>query len=146
MIELIIGDASGDGHSMTDTVVVMSNLTAKEAEKAYVAGAVKAGVDLDKIAHEYEDASLYAEDAQKLIAVGLDPNNYVEEYPIKTLHNSTCSPKKGYGCYCHNYKAVSWDDPDAYAVMSAESFARLYLDLVKLVNPEFRYKSAINDY
>lgn len=146
IIELVVGDFSGDGHGQTDTTVIRSNLSPKEIRTAYQLGVNKSGVELFFIARDYEDGCLYSVDAQKLVAAGLNPDNYVEEMPGKILHKYGCNAKRGYECYCTNYVEVPWDDPDASASMSGESFTRLYIDLIKLGNPDFEYEVAIKDY
>lgn len=53
-ISLLMGDASKDGHEETEALVIDTNRTRKELEKAYKKGARKLGHDFElKVANEY---------------------------------------------------------------------------------------------
>ncbi len=71
-ITLTLGDWSRDGHNISDTVCIESNIDAKELQKAYRAGVEKTNVDLTKdIARDYEDGILPEDAFQKLATFGL---------------------------------------------------------------------------
>lgn len=55
IISLVMGDRSGDGHGKTDTVIIKSNLSKKDLEKAYKKAIKIIGFDLAEVASEYED-------------------------------------------------------------------------------------------
>lgn len=148
-IELVVGDWSHDGHCQTDTVVISSNLSKKDIVKAYGLGVQISGVNLEKIASDYEDGYLTAKDAQKLIAIGLNPDDYHEDTVGYQIHKIDCFAAKDITAHCSclsRHKECGWDDHRAYVGMNPEGFVQLYLDLVRLGNPTFKYKITIKDY
>lgn len=67
IISLVLGDWSHDGHSKADTVVIKSNFTVKEIEKAYKKATKKLGFDLiNDVAADYEDNKL-SKDKMKIL-------------------------------------------------------------------------------
>lgn len=73
IINLIVGDWSGDGHGKTDTVTIKCNLTAKQVEAAYDKGARSSGFDPSSyVCVEYEERKIYEEDLEKLRDLGYD--------------------------------------------------------------------------
>jgi hypothetical protein len=115
-INLIVGDWSHDGHNMTDTVTIHSNLNVKELEAAYKKGAKKIGVDPTKeIAEEYEDNKISKEAYDKLVTHGFD---------VKDL--------------------IDVPDPDesedSYDLYSSEAFSEIWLFVAKTGNPDFEYE------
>lgn len=65
-IGLVVGDWSGDGHRETETIYVESSLSAKELEKAFVAGSSKLGIDITSFCEDYEDDKVPLEVIVKL--------------------------------------------------------------------------------
>ncbi len=114
MINLVMGDQSGDGHGRTEHVTIISNLEKKDIEIAYKAGAKKTKVDLSKnIACDYEDNKISKEIIEKLIKFGFKGLDYV----------------------------VGSDD--CYSLWS-DTYSYLWLFLVSVGNPDFKYE-VIND-
>jgi len=58
VIQVVMGDWSQDGHNHTETVVIMSDHTAKQMEKAYKAGVKKCKFDISSFCEEYEDNTI----------------------------------------------------------------------------------------
>lgn len=59
MINLVLGDDSGDGHGRTETVTIRSNIDKEEVSKAYKAGVNVTGIDVENdVANDYEDSLL----------------------------------------------------------------------------------------
>jgi hypothetical protein len=72
ILSLLMGDPSGDGHGQTGTLLLLSNLSAKEVEKAYKKGAKKLGIDVRKdVAAQFEDRTISASDLQKFKDAGM---------------------------------------------------------------------------
>lgn len=72
-INLVVGDASGDGHNIRETILVSSSLDKKRLEKAYEKGAKIACVDLQNdVCSEYEDSAITNDVCEKLKLVGID--------------------------------------------------------------------------
>lgn len=58
LIELVVGDASGDGNGQTDTTIVVSNRSSSEIERAYMKGVQIVGVDLQNEVFDYSNTTL----------------------------------------------------------------------------------------
>lgn len=94
IISLIVGDWSTDGHGRTGTVVITTNFTAEEMEKALNVGQDVVGIDFNNLCSEYQDAYLSEGDYTKLMLAGfnhswdknedgcvyLDVDNFVKIY------------------------------------------------------------------
>ncbi len=118
-IDLILGDWSHDGHGLTDTITITSNLTVDEVKKAYKDGANKVGVDLVKDACSgYEDPWIAYEDWQKLAGFGLTPDS-IEKY-----------------AYDVNEMQKNIDiQHEVY--LSRDAFVKAYLFIIGIGNPDF---------
>jgi hypothetical protein len=116
-ISLVLGDWSGDGHEKTETIVLRSNLTNKQIEDAYKKGTNKVGFDFIRtIANEYEDNVISAEKLDALIELGLK-----------------------------DFDRIGDDtDEDDYN-LDTDSFADIYLFIVKLGNEDFEYKILVGE-
>lgn len=113
MINLVLGDWSGDGHSKTEIVSILSNLLKNDIEKAYKKGCKKVGFDLTKdVCAEYEDMSASKEVVEALRAVGFKPEDFLEED----------------------------DDGDWSFAYNGDAFAELWLRIAQLGNPDFKYE------
>lgn len=56
LINLVVGDWSGDGHEKTENILVLSNKSSKEIEKAYQDGTEILGFDFsEECCSDYED-------------------------------------------------------------------------------------------
>ena len=99
MINLVMGDWSGDGHSKTETITILSNIDKKAVEKAYKAGTKKTNVNFsDDVASDYEDSTLPTEVVTKLAEHGFKIEDYSEdEEPTD----------RGYGIWTDGY-ALAW--------------------------------------
>lgn len=74
-ITLRLGDWSHDGHSITKTYCISSNLPSEKVWDAYSKGVKKVGFDFcDQVAVMYQDDSLPKEKLEKLKRLGLDIN------------------------------------------------------------------------
>ncbi len=58
LIELVVGDASGDGNGQTDTTIVVSNKSSSEIERAYMKGVQIVEVDLQNEVSDYSNTTL----------------------------------------------------------------------------------------
>ena len=78
LVTLVLGDWSNDGHNQSSDIIFSTNSTKEEIMAAYMAGAKKAGVGfheakgIEAIFKDYEENSLYASAAEKLIAAGFN--------------------------------------------------------------------------
>lgn len=111
VIKLVVGDYSSEGHGQTDSIVIRSNLTNKEMVEAKVIGAKKIDFKFDKFCKDYEDNVIPFKEFKKLIDAGI----------IKEM-----------GWY------ESKEEEDLYA--DPDTFADIFLFLVKLGNEKFEYK------
>lgn len=118
-INLIVGDWSHDGHSMTDTIAIKSNLTKEEIKNAYKQGVKTIGIDLSKdICTEYDVCSISKEQFDKFISLGFVPS-WMKKYKPERLA-----------------KEFSKIDLD----FIGEFFVEMYLFTVKLGNSDFEYE------
>lgn len=124
-ITLVAGDWSHDGHGMTDNIFIKSNLTHKQIEKAYKAGAKKIGIDLvEDVCEEYEDTRLPEDLFMKLEETGFD---------VQSLHP---------------YLDTKWSEEELEDIRSGQEdvhlygdkFAEIYLHFCKIGNPDFQYE------
>ena len=77
IIELVVGDWSGDGHCQTATHSIRSNLSKKEILYAYEKGQKISGIG--EICTEYEDALLSKEALEKLLSLGVPVEIFNDE-------------------------------------------------------------------
>jgi len=110
IISLEVGDGSGDGHSMTQVVVIESNLSHKNLQEAYEKGSKIIGFDLKKkVACEYEDRVI-SEEYLEILASHNIQVKWQDEYDEK--------------------ERELWSNTWVY----------LWLDIAKLGNPSLEYK------
>lgn len=70
-INLVIGDWSRDGHEKTENVIIKSNLSLVDLQKAYKVGTKEIGFDFIKsVAARYEERELKREYLDKLTEFG----------------------------------------------------------------------------
>lgn len=98
-VQLTLGDWSGDGHNITESVLITisgDDVSDKALKKARKAAEAASGVDLEKFFSSYEDSSLGLEDLKKLLRSGLPflklheykshgPNFIVDEDVLEAL-------------------------------------------------------------
>jgi hypothetical protein len=124
MVNLVLGDWSQDGHNLTHTVTITSNLDKKALMSAYKKGVKKLDLDVqNEVAEEYEDGSLSIEQWKKLEAAGM------------TLEQLFANEKWEFD----EAKEALENKEDSFGV-SYESFSRIWLFTVKQGNPEFEYE------
>ena len=58
LIEFIIGDWSGDGHSISEKIIVISSHSLLDVREAYKKGVLQTGIDLFEICNEYEEGTI----------------------------------------------------------------------------------------
>lgn len=117
IITLIIGDHGVDGHGRSDRINIRSNLDKNEMDKAYKAGTKKVGFNLrDDVAHDYEDGQIDNRKWAKLKKLGYDTDNSDAAEDEKLDEEDTIS-------------------------LWPESFADIYLFIVKLGNDKFEYEN-----
>jgi hypothetical protein len=72
VVELIVGDWSGDGHDKKESCVIKSTHDGKDIEKFYQAGVKKLKCDPAQEVAEYEASTLCADTVKKLVAAGFE--------------------------------------------------------------------------
>lgn len=119
IVELEMGDWSGDGHSQTQSLHIRTNLTAKQIETAFKKGAKKVGLDITKCCKDYEDGNLTKEQLEVLKKAGWDPEN----------------------CWNYNYAKENdqLDDEESFGI-STDEFADIYIFTVQQGNPLFQHE------
>lgn len=112
-IRLVVGDWSGDGHEKTQTIYIESNLSTDQLTKAYKNGCKVIGFKLiDYIADDYLDDAIGEDEINKLQTTGFDISK------IKT-------------------------EPDfngRTASLYVQNYVDIYLHIVKLGNPKFKFE------
>lgn len=118
-INLVVGDWSHDGHGLTKTITISSNLTTKEVESAYKKASKKIDIDLyENVCHRYQDYILLLKDWEKLSNAGMTLDLFQDEnYEAEKAANDKM---RGF-CIC------------------PKDFAAIYCFMVKLGNPKFEY-------
>jgi hypothetical protein len=111
LIELIVGDSSGDGHSQTDCYKIESNLDGVSLLKAYKAGAKAAGFSIEKLCKPAETFSIKAKYIKKLIELGLEEWTLLKE-----------------------------DEDNTPIEITAENYVDLWMFTAKLGNPNLEYR------
>lgn len=116
---LTVGDWSGDGHSRSDSINIECNLTVKELQAAYKAGAKKVKLDLTKdVAEDYEDCYIRADELAKLRKHG-----YSNDHEVSVEDTGD-------------------KDPELYRIDNYEAFADMWLFIAKVGNPKLVCKVA----
>lgn len=76
---LPIGDWSKDGHGECDNILIESNSSLEDIREAHFKIEEVTGINIHKIASEYEDNTIKSDTCLDLIELGLDINNYLSE-------------------------------------------------------------------
>lgn len=82
VINLLLGDWSGDGHSITETVTIECNRNVETLKMAYERGVELTGINLTKdICSDYEDNKVSSEIIETLKVFGMVdlPDTYDED-------------------------------------------------------------------
>jgi hypothetical protein len=118
IFELEMGDDSCDGHCMTATRNICSNLNAEEISAAYTASKEKVGFNfIQDVADEYEDNSLSMEKLKTLRENGVATWQFEDER---------------YAEEGEELESVS---------LNSDTYSQIYLELVKLGNAEFKQET-----
>jgi len=122
MINLVMGDWSGDGHSQTATVTIISNIDKKALEKAHKAGAKKTDVNFeDDVAADYEDNTISKDDVDKLSKFGFKIEDYSED------------------------EDPGDDDDDPRYCLWTDGYALAWLFVAQIGNPDFKFEVIEDD-
>lgn len=123
LINLVVGDLSGEGHGIHTSYVIRSSLSKKEMNKAYKNAVKNAGFDLvKKICAEYEDCQIPEKYRAKLLAIPEVYNllkSWQEESDVDEEVNSN--------------SLFSFDVED-------HSWLAIFLAFTKSGNPKFEYE------
>lgn len=125
-INLVLGDWSADGHSLTETVTIACNLDGDQLWQAYEQGVAKLGLNVSEdVAAEYEDSTITSVAWAKLAAAGMTLEGlYADnEYDLKAARDQLA------------------DDPTEEFRMSIgpDDFVRIWLFVAKLGDPTFEF-------
>jgi hypothetical protein len=124
LINLVVGDWSNDGHSMTETITISSNLKKKDVEKAYKKGAKKLKLDVtEDVAADYQDGYIYDDQWKKLAVVGLTLENVFDDDRL-SLDEVT----------------DELEDGGRYFSIHPGAFANIWLFVAQQGNPIFRFR------
>jgi hypothetical protein len=89
-VKFMVGDWSHDGHSQDDSFIVDVNLTQQELDAAFLNGCALMELDAAQckslsflFCNEYEDSTIPQKFIDGMNKVGLDPDNYFENYDGK---------------------------------------------------------------
>ena len=115
LVKVVVGDWSGDGHNITETTIIESNLTSSELYSAYIKGSKIVGFDLSECCSDYQDSKLQGQYIKMLRENGIDIifDGRAED-PL--------------------------DDEDDGVNLMVEEFVEIYLNICKLARPEFEWK------
>lgn len=124
---LILGDWSKDGHSLSDTIHIASNINNKEIEKAYKKATKKLGFDfIDDVCRDYEDDLCPKDILNILIKYKFSINDlYIDPKFTGDLENAT--------------EVFTNKDSDGLHLRK-DSFLYIYLFIIKLGNKNFKYE------
>lgn len=119
VVNLVLGDWSGDGHSKTDFITIRSSLSPVALAKAYNMGCKIVGFDLsNEVASDYEDSRIRGEELKKLRAAGYT-KELDDEYPENDSGN---------------------EEYDGTALLDSDTFAEIYLWVAQKGNPKLQYE------
>lgn len=114
MIQIMVGDMSGDGHNITETTSIKSNKSYDDVREAYKKGCEIVGFDLtETVCKEYEDSHLDEDKAIALQNAGFDLTDLQD-----------------------------FDDDLEDINLIAEDFLTLYLNICQIGDPSFQYEYA----
>lgn len=115
LLKIVVGDWSHDGHGRTESILIKSNRSYAQLDAAYLKGSSIVGFNIVKfVGSEWDSCCISKEEFLKLRELGL-PKSCLEVEPYLD----------------HDYKEVR---------VCTDDYMRLYLFIVKLGDPEFRYK------
>lgn len=124
IVNLVVGDWSHDGHSITETVTVATNVSRVQLYKAYKTGAAKVGLDLEEeVAADFEDNLVQIEQWRKLEAAGLTLESVFNSKTCYELKNARQALAAGLPFHVY-----------------VEDYARIWLFIAQLGNPDVQYK------
>lgn len=125
IFELEMGDDSCDGHCITRTRNVCSNLNAGQISEGYAASKDKLGFDfINIVATDYEDNALSMEKLKKLRENGVATWKFEDEEGLSEEDLQTLE----------------------YVSLDADTYSQIYLELVKVGNPEFKHETLKGKY
>lgn len=131
IVTLEMGDPSGDGHQITHTIVIETNLTKGELIQAYAKGERQLGFEFaGLVANNYEDNVLPHPYFLKFKELGFD-QGLLEEIESDEKNVDSQSPVIG------DYGQID-EDTHGYALYQ-DTYVDLWLGIAKLGNPEFTY-------
>lgn len=126
-INLVIGDWSGDGHGLTETVMIKTSLTAKQINTAYNAGCDKIGFNLiTSVCRHYDETRLDYDYYKKLKESGFDFRGF--GWDKKTV------------AWIKEFESGQLDDSDGNEpelYLNQEQYLAIYLFFIKIGNPDF---------
>lgn len=117
--QLVIGDYSGDGHGVTETVTFKVSHKAKDIKAAYKKAIRKAGISLDScsvrnievVCNEYNNSCISSEQVEKLKSLGIKWDNMESEF-----------------------------NDDGSLFVSPEDLAYIFMEMVRSQLKTFKYK------
>lgn len=123
-LQLVLGDWSHDGHNQTDFILLNTNLSKDEIKDAYALAIKKLGFDFtQEVCSEYEDNLLYEKHLDLLLLQGFKIGDLglLDEY----------SKKEAVKFFNKKIKTLK---------LYTEEYLNIYLFIIKLGNPNFKYK------
>lgn len=119
LIKLNAGDPSHDGHGLTESFVIESNLSLEHVREAYKVGCGNLGFDFEKtIARNYEDSTVTIEQLAALRKIGWKESE--GDDPIDA-------------------------DPVDLQYLQDDDYVTMWLAVVKAGNPTFQYSFVTDD-
>ena len=120
IINLVVGDASKDGHEQQESITITCNLSPSDLKSAYKKGAKILKVDIaEDVAIDYEDSKIKAKEWKKFSKAGM------------TLEK----------LFLEGYFGVSVNQSEANGDINIDylSFANLWLFTASIGNPELEF-------
>lgn len=115
IVNLIIGDSSNDGHGNSIIVTIESNLSITDLKSAFQKGSEYIGIDLYAVDCDYQDPFISFEDQEVLEKAGFKFPEIIEY------------------------------DPDYGNGINTNVYTEIWLFIVKVGNPNFKYKIVNSD-
>ena len=116
-ISLTVGDCSGDGHSLSETIYIKSNVDMIALKEAYKVGKNRIQIDVESHCKDYEDNGFPQSAAKRLLKGGKAPE-------FATPFIQECIEE-----------AFDEGDEDNMCIYSIEVYAILWLCLARIGNP-----------
>lgn len=123
LVEIPVGDWSGDGHSRCERFLIQTNKTAAEIADIHAKSAAVIGFDIGTIMSDCDDDTLYDYQIEALRTAGLDI--WSKPYIMDNVDE--------------------WEKEECLVSMSPPMVFALWMDVLQLTDPSFTWSLVVGE-